>query len=290
MLRPPSHGQGTARSLNRLRRWAPFLLLLPGLFAIPVGILSITGPHGAIHLVSEQTLVQPGRPIWLGLHFQLEPGWHIYWVNPGDSGEPPRVKWTLPEGFVAGPLNWPSPRRIEDHSLIDYGYQNEVLLPVQITPPARLKAGEKADLSATVNWLVCRDICVPGHATLDLAIPVGTGSPAPPSPSHPLFAKARSDLPRPAPKAWKLKASLDRRQFVLDVETGKQEAGGAFFPLEPNQLENAAPQRITPYSRGIRIELQRSDQMVKLPSLLRGVLVLSSGQGFMIEAPVITTQ
>ena len=82
---------------------------------------SATGPHGSVDLVSDVAAIQPGRPFWLGLRFRLEAGWHIYWTNPGDSGEPPRVKWNLPAGFEAGPIAWPVPRRIEDHSLVDYG-------------------------------------------------------------------------------------------------------------------------------------------------------------------------
>src|SRR5208337_2359168 len=133
------------------------LLLVPflSLFAAPNRVAGETGPHGTVDLIAEQSSVQPTRPFWVGLHFQLEKGWHIYWTNPGDSGEPPRVKWDLPAGFQAGSLLWPIPRRIEDHSLIDYGYQNEVLLPVEIRPPASLGMGSDVQLSATVNWLVC---------------------------------------------------------------------------------------------------------------------------------------
>jgi thiol:disulfide interchange protein DsbD len=228
--------------------------------------------------------------MWVGLYFQLEPGWHIYWTNPGDSGEPPRVKWNLPAGFLAGPLLWPIPRRIEDHSLIDYGYQNDVLLPVEIQLPARLGSGSDVQLNATVNWLVCRDICVPGRADLALTLPVKKETPAPPKPMPSLFARARADLPRPAPKSWKVTANLDNHLFVLNVDTGKREAGATFFPLQPNQVENAAMQKASPSSRGIRLELVKSDQLLKAPSRLTGVLLLASGQGYVIEAPIITSE
>ena len=268
------------------------LLLVPflSLFAAPGRVAGATGPHGTVDLIAEQTSVQPARPFWVGLHFQLEKGWHIYWTNPGDSGEPPRVKWNLPAGFQAGSLQWPIPRRIEDHSLIDYGYQNEVLLPVEIRPPASLGVGSDVQLSATVNWLVCREICVPGRAALELTLPIRKGTPGPPSPMHSLFAKARADLPRPAPPSWKVTANLDEHRFVLNVDTGKRETEATFFPLEPNQIENAAPQKASPFSRGIRIELQKSDQLLKSPPHLTGVLVLASGQGYVIEAPVITSK
>jgi thiol:disulfide interchange protein DsbD len=107
---------------------------------------------------------------------------------------------------------------------------------------------------------------------------------------HSLFAKARADLPRPAPKSWNVAASLDMHRFVLNVDTGKRETEAAFFPLEPNQIENAAPQKVSPSARGIRIELQKSDQLLKPPPRLTGVLVFASGEGYVIEAPVITSK
>ena len=220
----------------------------------------------------------------------MEEGWHIYWINPGDSGEPPRVNWSLPPGFQAGPLQWPVPQRIEDHSLIDYGYQNEVLLPVKITPPLKIDGGSDVHLNATVSWLVCREICVPGRADLALTLPVRTGTSGPPSSTHSLFAKAQADLPRPAPKSWKVTANLDEHRFVLNVITGKRETPATFFPLEPNQIENAAPQKASPFAQGIRIEMQKSDQMLKAPLQLKGVLGFASGQGYLIEAPVIASK
>jgi thiol:disulfide interchange protein DsbD len=264
----------------------PFLSLLAASGRVP----GATGPHGTVDLIAEQISVQPARPFWVGLHFQLEPGWHIYWTNPGDSGEPPRVKWNLPPGFQAGPLQWPIPRRVEDHSLIDYGYQNEVLLPAVIRPPARLGVGSTVQLSATVNWLVCREICIPGRAALELTLPIRQGTPGALSNMHTSFAKARADLPRTAPPSWKATANLDEHRFVLNVDTGKRETGATFFPLEPNQIENAAPQKASPFSRGIRIELQKSDQLLKSIPHLTGLLVLASGQGYLIEAAVSTSK
>ncbi|HMD83252.1 MAG TPA: protein-disulfide reductase DsbD domain-containing protein [Terriglobia bacterium] len=272
------------------RKGALLLVPLLSLWAAPGKVAGASGPHGAVDLVSEQTSVQPARPFWVGLRFQLEQGWHIYWTNPGDSGEPPRVKWGLPAGFQAGPLHWPVPRRIEDHSLIDYGYQGEVLLPAEISPPAKLAAGADVQLNATVSWLVCREICVPGRAALALTLPTGNGTPGPASPMHPLFAKARADLPRPAPKSWKVSANLDKYRFVLNVDTGIRETGATFFPLEPNQIENAAPQKASPSSRGVRLEMEKSDQLLKAPPRLTGVLVLPAGQGYVIEAPIVASK
>jgi thiol:disulfide interchange protein DsbD len=270
-----------------MRQGALGLVGVLSLLTAPGRVAGATAPHVTVDLIAEQTAVQPANPFWVGLHFQLENGWHIYWTNPGDSGEPPRVKWDLPAGFQAGPIQWPVPRRIEDHSLIDYGYQNEVLLPVEIRPAG---GGPEAKLNATVKWLVCREICVPGHADLELTLPMRMGTAGPPSSTHSLFAKAQADLPRPTPKPWKLSAKLDQHRFVLSVDTGKREAGATFFPLEPNQIENAASQKATPLSRGIQLEIPRSDQLLKAPPRLTGVLVLASGRGYEIEAPVATSK
>jgi hypothetical protein len=88
--------------------------------------------HLKVQLVSDGDSVQPGKPLRVGLRFELEQPWHIYWRNPGDSGEPPRVRWRLPAGFQAGELQWPAPERLGSGTVIDYGYQGSVLLPVAI--------------------------------------------------------------------------------------------------------------------------------------------------------------
>lgn len=249
-----------------------------------------TGPHSTVDLVAEQSAVFAAQPFWLGLQFRLDPGWHIYWVNPGDSGQPPRIKWSLPAGFSPGPLLWPTPQRIEDHSLIDYGYLDEVLLPVEVTPPANLSAGTEIQISGTVNWLICRDECQPAHAPLSLSLPVRKDAEEAPASAHALFARARAELPSPAPKTWKVAASLKSNHFVLTVDTGITEKKAAFFPLAANQIENAAGQKVNPTAHGVQLELVKSDQLLKPPARLVGVLRLGTRQGYVIDAPIQTSK
>jgi thiol:disulfide interchange protein DsbD len=264
-------------------------LLLLSQFVQAGRALGVAGPHGTVNLITASSSVEPQRPFCAGLHFHLEPGWHIYWTNPGDSGEPPRIRWNLPAGFQAGPLLWPKPSRIEDHSLIDFGYQNDVLLPVEITVPGTARVGSSVQLDGTVSWLVCREICVPGHADLTLTLPVRNVAPSA-SAEHALFARARADVPAPAPKSWKVTSRLEAHTFVLDIQAVKREAGATFFPLEPNQIENAAPQKAIPSPRGIQLELVKSDQMLKPPLRLTGVVELPSGQAYVIDAPVVASK
>src|SRR5580704_12617562 len=91
--------------------------------------------HLRVRLVSEASAVAPTHRFWIGLDFALDPGWHVYWVNAGDSGQPPRATWTAPAGYEIGPLEWPQPTRILDsETIVDYGYTNHVLLIAPVGP------------------------------------------------------------------------------------------------------------------------------------------------------------
>src|SRR5689334_17387874 len=103
-------------------------------------------PHGTVELISEARSMQPGSPFTVGLHFKLEPGWHIYWKNPGDSGQPPRIQWDLPGGITAGSIEWPTPKKLPVGPLLDYGYEDDVLLPITLQVPAGLAEANPLDL------------------------------------------------------------------------------------------------------------------------------------------------
>lgn len=94
--------------------------------------------HARVELLSRQASVKPSSDLQLGVHFMLEKGWHIYWINPGDSGQPPSFKWQLPTGFSAGEIQWPRPERMHpSKALADFGYSDEVLLPLTISRGVR---------------------------------------------------------------------------------------------------------------------------------------------------------
>src|SRR5215469_8957552 len=99
------------------------------------------GRHVAVSLIAETRSVVPGRAFQVALRQQIEPGWHTYWSNPGDSGLPTSIEWALPPDFKAGQIVWPVPKRIAYGPVVDYGYENEVLLPVSIDVPAKLAPG-----------------------------------------------------------------------------------------------------------------------------------------------------
>jgi DsbC/DsbD-like thiol-disulfide interchange protein len=252
-----------------------------------------TQQHAIVTLVAEQTAAVPGQPLSLGVHFELDPHWHIYWQNPGDSGGPPTVDWRLPEGFTAGEFQWPAPQRIVvGATLINYGYEADVLLPLTVRVPASAKPGAQVDLVGHVKYLICSDLCVPARADVKLTVPIAgraTSGGVTPSPSASLFAQTRARLPQPAPAAWRARAAFANRQFDLTVDTGRREANALFFPLVTGQIDDAAPQPATPTARGLRITLRASDQLTAAPTALTGVIVLADAQAYTISAPVTAT-
>jgi len=265
----------------------PLACFLSGLLccvaAIVANAQTAATQHARVELLARQESVKPGTDLMLGLHFVLEPGWHIYWVNPGDSGQPPSLKWTLPPGFSAGEIEWPRPERMQPSSqLVDYGYHGDVLLPVTLHATSGVNSAS-AEIRADAKWLICREVCIPEHAQLRLNLPATSGAA---KASAPLFATADKLLPQPLPRGWKATAKSTRDGFVLTIVAGKPLAKAVFFPLDPDQIENAAPQKVMPSSTGAGIALKKSDLSSKPATVLRGVLSVPGGPAYRIEAPI----
>jgi DsbC/DsbD-like thiol-disulfide interchange protein len=239
--------------------------------------------HLKIELISDTNSVELGRPLWVGLHFEMEKDWHIYWKNPGDSGEPPRVRWDLPNGFHAGEIDWPAPARLGSGSVIDYGYEESVLLPVEIETPKSLAPG-RVIISADVSWLVCKDICIPGKAGLMLSLPM-QATPGSFTESHALFQSARTHAPKPIPSTWRVSALSEKDSFVLTIY-GDGVRKASFFPLEADQIDNSAPQTIAMLPGEVRLTLKKADRLLKTPATLDGVLEVGSGRAYAVSAPV----
>ena len=144
-------------------------------------------------LVADASRVAPGQTVTLGLKLTMKPEWHVYWKNPGDSGLPVSAKLTGPNGAKFGDMQWPVPIRFaQPGDLVGYGYKDNVLLPITTTVPKGISAGSTFAVHADVSWLVCKDVCVPGKASLDLALPVAKSAEAA---NADLFAEWRGRLP-----------------------------------------------------------------------------------------------
>lgn len=226
-------------------------------------------------LVSEVEAVAPGQPFTVALRLKLDPPWHTYWINPGDSGLAPNLGWSLPEGFSAGDLLFPPPVAIPTPPFMTYGLENEVWLLTTITPPASLDAG-KVVLEAVVSWLVCNEVCVPGSASLELTLPVRAGA----AELHPVhadqIAAARARLPETA-SGWRFNIRSEGGRFFLAVIPPAGSAGeirtATFFPFRNDVIQHAAPQIWKRSDEEYILELVPADPAVP-PALMSGVLVI----------------
>lgn len=216
----------------------------------------------------------------------MDPGWHIYWINPGDSGQPPSFQWQMPAGFSAGEIQSPRPERMQaTPQLADFGYHDEVLLAVTVRVPASIAAGSTVQIGVEAKWLICREVCIPERAQLHLTLPVSATA-MENQQSAPLFAQAENLLPQPMPRRWKASAGSAKNDFVLSLDTGKRITKAEFFPLEPGQIDNSALQKLEPSATGMKVTLKKSDFLLKPIAVLRGVLVIPGGPAYRIEAPV----
>ncbi len=183
-------------------------------------------------LLADTNVIVPGEPFTVGLLLRMAPGWHTYWKFSGDAGLPTELNWKLPQGWKIGEIQWPIPLKTIDPGDIEtYGYENEVLLMQEITPPPKVDSST-VKLVADASWLVCEKICIPGSATLNLELPISTTSqPA----NRELFDRYRRLLPQNWPGAnvataeWG-RAGSDLRLKVTSETLAKYPAAD-FFPL-----------------------------------------------------------
>jgi len=214
--------------------WQKIARIAGVIFAFVVGAAAFAQParvpHGTIDLISENSSVAPGHDFTVGLQFKMDKGWHIYWVNPGDSGEPPHVTWQLPRGLKAGDIVWPAPRRMGASTIINYVYDGDVLLMVPIHAGLDYSPSASDKLDASIRFLICSDqMCVPGKAHLSLALPAKSSTNAEAVAAS--FAAARTKLPKSPPENWKISGHVEKDLFIIDIQAGHAISQGTFFPL-----------------------------------------------------------
>ncbi|HMG87333.1 MAG TPA: protein-disulfide reductase DsbD domain-containing protein, partial [Terracidiphilus sp.] len=233
--------------------------------------VQLIGPDAQFHLGSNNA----------GLYFKLEPGWHVYWKNPGDAGEPPHIKWRLPQGITAGPIEYPIPKRLPLGPLMDFGYEDEVLFPFHLN--AAGGASGSAVLHAKVDWLVCRGSCIPEKTELEITRPIAAGS-ATVQPDQSIWARLSNKLPAPPPANLKIGFVSTPAGFRLTVNTGHRETEASFFPSSPDILSNPAPQTATPTANGLMLDLKKDESLASNPKELAGLLQLSGGRAYELVA------
>ena len=232
-----------------------------------------------VELVAEPAAIVPGEPFTVGIKLSMKEHWHTYWRNPGDSGEPTQVTWKLPQGFVAGDLQWPAPSLIRVGPAASFGYEGDAMLLAHVTPPRDVRSGTTVNLAADVAYLVCEKICIPGEASVSLSLPVSEQRA--PSQTNPVFDTARSMLPQPSP--WRATFGTEPKTITLSLHAQglRSDAirSATFFPYDNTLIDNTAQQALRTDGQTARISIERSQIAKSIPQRIDGVLALEEDVG-----------
>jgi thiol:disulfide interchange protein DsbD len=273
------------------RRLARVLMLALGLFAPALGFaqsgaLPDAQPKVQASLIPEHSALAPGGTVTVALNEVIRKDWHTYWVNPGDSGAPTSIKWHLPEGWSADPIQWPYPKRLPVGPLMNFGYENQVALLSDLKAPADAKLGDNAQITADVMWLVCSDVCIPEETHLTLPLSIAAAPPPPDGKTAALFAEARSKLPHASP--WKAVYDAGDKRFAVQIESPELASAKpravAFYPYADGYVEAAAPELTGVSDKGFVIQsttgykLSTKEKRAGVDRL-QGLLVLTGADG-----------
>jgi len=188
-------------------------------------------------LLTDTPSVEPGKPFRVGIALAVEPGYHIYWKNPGESGQPPEVKWNLPQGYTAGELQWPAPKKfMVPGAIFNFGYEDTITLLTTITPSPDAASGDltSAGISAEVSWLVCNDdACLPGEKSVALTVPDSESAKT----NAKLLDEAQASIPVASNASADVlrvhdAAASDTKQLKVEWKTAPSRI--EFFPLDEN--------------------------------------------------------
>ncbi len=260
-----------------------FLLLLVALLSSFGFTHSSLAQQGLkIQLVSEQSAILPGQPFTVGLWLQHDRGWHTYWRFPGIVGVPTQMKWQLPRGWKAGELIYPEPERTLMFQIKAQGFDRDVMLRTEITPPANVKVGESVTLTGTASWMCCGNSCHPGSMELSLTLPVAATAELN-SKWHKLLEAERARAEQSS-DAWTSTASEKGDTITLTLKPATAEARPSKNQREADHIiaftedgwfDTDKPQTILRHDDGtLTISLIKADTYLgnKPPKTLRVIL------------------
>jgi len=229
-------------------------------------------------LVADVSAVVPGRPFKLAVHFKMIDGWHVYWLNPGDSGTEPQITWKLPDGFTVGAPEWPVPQRFDKPPFATFGHENDLLLVHQVSVPDALAAGSVLTFEADVSWLVCKEICIAQDSVLKLQLPV-VAEEAPINQTYAsLFAQTSTNLPVMT-EDWEFRATFTGRSARLEAvpklmgQLGETTRVG-FFPAQQGVFRTGGSRTLVENGK-IVATMPRTG--LKLEPVLIGILLVENG-------------
>lgn len=243
--------------------------------------------HSKAELIVDHSAVIPGSVVNLGIQFVTDNEWHMYWKNPGDSGEPPRMQWNLPAGITVGEMYWPTPMRMPSSAGTDYGYQGTTTLLTSMQIPATAQPGV-VNVGGDLRWLVCHDVCLPQRTHLAVPVLVGSVNTVVDSAQEQLQA-ASEQLPKQLSSGNRPEATSTQDGFRLTVASSTPIRQMQFFPVEEELIDNSAPQEFSTRSGSASLILKKSEYPKETPKELRGVIVLNGRDAYELNVPIRST-
>ncbi len=288
-------------SLASFRRFAAvlgILLLIDAGFSRTADAQVVNTPHVQAEIVARHLTFQPGKPIEAALRLKIIDHWHTYWRNPGDSGLPTRIKWSLPPGYSASDIEWPHPKKLPLATLMNFGYEGEVLHLVSIQTPSNVPIGQKVTLGAKAEWLVCADVCIPEEGAVGLTLVAASARPAINTKWEKSFAAARAALPEKI--LPDVKVEINGQTATLTSTTRLDSIAELFFfPRREDVIANAGKQTFSKTPDGFRLLIPLAEPRNDELKTLDGVLVatgaevqwgaIGSAKAVSIGAPVAYT-
>jgi len=277
-----------------LRSLMPVMLLslaaLPGLAA-----------HTEARLFLEADEARPGETVIAGIELKMDVGWHTYWKNPGASGMPTSIKWTLPAGLTAGEIQWPPPEKLPEEDLTTYIYQGETMLLVPLKLAAELKPG-KLEIRAKVSWLECEVMCLPGDSDVSAVLEIGVTRKE--SRNSNLITAWQKRLPQSADQLsplvqWDSPAlpGSNSRAFIIQWTPPHPFAEADFFPYADDAFEIEGPtERLTLETKVVALRKKLKKLSGDWPAEISGLILQKEGdarESFEVKqklAPLIGTK
>jgi thiol:disulfide interchange protein DsbD len=258
----------------------------------------VNAGNATLQLVSANASATPGTTFMAALHLDIAPGWHVYWINAGDSGLPAQIDWVNTAGAEPGEFSWPAPFEQPLDGLMNYGYEGELILPFSIRMPDG--ASGPVRLEGNASYLICKDICIPEEARLALTVDAGPGAPNPEGEA--LVARGLARVPPQhegtaritrAADLWTLSVSGGQAAGFLDGA-----ASARFFPLD-HQIEHPPVQPARTGADGFSLTLTPAKGLggtdgiagvvvVTLPDGTRRALAISATPGEPLHATADT--
>ena len=259
---------GVKSQVRRIRQRGKWLPVLGAVLCIPLAqAFPVKTDHTQAELLSETSSIRSGETFTLGLKLTPDPGWHTYWINPGDAGKAASLRWEAPEALEFGELGFPAPGFVPFMDLMSYGYNEPTLLLLEVAQKEPL-SGDRLSLRARASWLVCDDkLCIPERADLELEIPIADGdAPELGNEEWRVAEFARARALQPQAMEWPAQFFPSGGELVFEISTplSLQQASGLYlFPEAEGMIDHTAEQRVDLWSDRVRISVPTGPRVAR---------------------------